>query len=277
MRIVERRIPYTYGDKFILYGLFDIHLGSRRCREDKLAKVISEIASNPNALWLLGGDSGEMINRSDPRHKESELADWLYGKDDIVRAQVDKITECLNPIASKCIAVLCGNHEGMILKHYERNVYSDILTDIKDAGNITTQIGVGYGGFVRLKFDRGNHTSTLMLFAQHGYGGGRKQGGNILNTGDSLGNYDCDIFWTGHRHRCHLHTKSVAVARGMKIVNVTKLGIMSGAFRDSTMGHDENDAGGYEDMAGYGASDMSGVRVTFVPDENRVEGTIFQY
>lgn len=277
MRVVERRISVEYGSRIVIYPLFDLHLGTKKCREDKIKKVVEEIGTNPEAWWILGGDSGEFVNRSDKRHKESDLAEWLYGVDDIAQAQVDRIRELLSPIADKCLAVCSGNHENCILQHYERNVYNDVLTTIKEAGGIKEQIGVGFGGFIRLKLDRGNHTTTLVIFAQHGFGGGRKRGGHILMTDDAFGKYQCDVFVTGHRHQAHIHTHQFAMAKGMKIVSLTKIGAMAGTFRDSTVEHDEGDPGSYEDSMGYGATDVAGIKISFEPDEWKLRGEIYPY
>jgi hypothetical protein len=277
MRIVERRIPCEYGGHIVIYPLFDIHLGTKKCREDKLQKIVNEIKEDPAAYWIYGGDGAEFINRSDKRHKESDLADWLYGVDDLARAQVERLEYHLGPIASKCLAVLSGNHEQTILQNYERNVYAEIVTFIKEIKRTLDPIGIGFGGFVRLKLDRGTHTTTLTLFCQHGYGGGRKKGGHILMTDDAFSKYTCDCFLTGHRHQAHVHTHQLAEAKGLKIISQTKIGVMTGTFRDSTLTHDENDPGGYEDAAGYGATDLSGVKIIFEPDGNKLSAMIYQY
>jgi hypothetical protein len=279
MRVIERRIE-TGGraDWVAIYPLFDIHLGTSRCREDKLKRVIAEIKQNANAYWIGGGDYAEFITRSDPRHKESDLAAWLHGKDDIARHQVQRFIELITPIADRCIGVLSGNHEAQILRHCERNVYGNVLESIKDASGQRGQLGLGYGGFIVLRIERGgHHTHTLTIFTEHGYGGGRTKGSDVLNSQRIFAHVGCDVYLTGHRHKAHLipHTR-IELVEG-KAREMVKISAMPGSFRERVTEHDEDDPGGYEDMACYPAGDQAGVRIWYRPSGNELRGEVYSY
>jgi len=175
MRTIERVIEYKRGTWLSFYNLADIHAGSSRCDEKKLKNMVEKIKNDDSAYWGLGGDACEWITRNDPRHKESEMAKYLHGVDDVISAQQEWVFEALRPIANKCLWVNAGNHEGSIFKFTERNVYSNIVTFIKQAGGIkdSQQLGIGYRGFVRLRLRRSGHTNTLVIMSEHGWGGGR--------------------------------------------------------------------------------------------------------
>ena len=279
MRTVERRVEVAgRADVIQIVPLFDLHVGSRKCREDKLKAVIEEIRLNRNAYWIGGGDYAEFIDRGDPRHKESDLSPWLHGQDDIAEEQIRHLTDLLKPIAKKCIGVLSGNHEAAILKHSERNVYSRILDAVKDHGKIKTQIGLGYSGFIVLRVDRaGHHTTTLTIFTEHGFGGGRLKGGDVLNSQRVFAGYECDLYLAGHRHKAHLipHTR-IGVYEG-KAREVVKFAGMTGSFRERVTEHEEHDPGGYDDMKCYPPADMAGIRITFKPDKFELSGEVYQY
>ncbi len=278
MRYIERRLDVTSRSEWIcIYPLFDTHIGTIHCREDMLKRIISEIAADKNRYWLAGGDMCEFINRSDPRHKESDLAPWVHGKDDLAREQIRHFLELFAPIAHKCIGVLSGNHEAQIFRHTERNVYGNILEALKDMGGIRTQLGVGYGGFIVLRVNRSGHTSTLIIFAEHGFGGGRLKGADVLNEQRVFSYYDCDLYLTGHRHKCNLipHTR-VQVSNG-RVEKFTKYAATVGSFRDRTVDISEDDPGGYEDLKAYPPGDLAGVKIWFSPSTNEMRGEVYSY
>jgi hypothetical protein len=279
LRAIERRIDYPgRGEWLTLYPLFDLHTGTRRCNETKLRRVVAEIAADPLAYWLYGGDGGEFINRKDPRHKESDLAPWLHGVDDLARAQVEYLKDLLVPIAPKCLAVLSGNHEAQMLKHHERNVYAEILTAIKDAAGHRGPLGLGYRGFVRLRCQRSTHAiTTLTICAEHGFGGGRLKGADALQLGRAFMAYACDVYLVGHRHHAMVTPHAVQQVRGQRVRTIHKLAAMVGTFRESDTPHDETDPGDYGDMANYPPADIAGVRVRFQPDEFALRGEVYAY
>jgi len=279
MRTIERRITVSSrSDVITIVPLFDLHIGTARCREDKLKAVIEDIRQSKNTYWLGGGDYAEFINRSDPRHKESDLARWLHGEDDLAKAQCQHLLKLLVPIADKCIGILSGNHEGQVLKHYERNVYAFILEAIKDAGGHKGQLGLGYRGFITLRINRdGHHINTLTIYAEHGWGGGRLKGGDVLNSQRIFAYFDCDLYLAGHRHKAHLIPHTMISARGKHIKRATKLAAMPGSFRDVTLSHAEDDPGSYEDSKGLPPGDAAGVKIYFEPDSRILRGEIFPY
>jgi len=279
MNVVERHITYPgRGHWATLYPLFDLHTGARRCNEKKLKRVIKEIADDPNALWIGGGDYAEFINRKDPRHKESDLAPWLHGVDDLARAQVGFLCELLTPIAPKCIGMLCGNHEGMLLKHAERNVYWEILTAIKDASGHRDELGLGHHGFINLFFVRAERAVTrLTIMAEHGFGGGRLRGADALQLGRAFMAYDCDLYMVGHRHRAMVVPHSMSVVRGKQAVTVQRLACMVGTFRESNTRHNESDPGDYADAMNYPPADIAGVKIRFNPDLFQLRGEVYAY
>lgn len=279
MRTVERRIKYEgRGTQFSFYNLADIHAGSTRCAEKKLRKMIATIKDDPHAYWGLGGDWGEFINRHDPRHKESELSRWLHGVDDIAAEQEQWLFEILGPIAGKCLWVNAGNHERSIFQATERNVYSNMVIFLKQTGGFTDQqIGIGYQGFVRVRMERPGHTNTIIIMAQHGFGGGRLKGGDVLNSARIFGYYGCDMFFTGHRHKAHVIPHTVTIPAGQGSRDILKYATMTGTFRGNTVKQDEMDPGSYEQSKAYFPSDVTGTCIRYDPDTREMTATVFPY
>ncbi len=282
MRVVERRWEYTnYGEELALYPLFDIHLGCKQCKEDKLRQVIDEIKNTPNAFWIFGGDGCEFINRhGDPRHKEFDLAKWLWGIDDTAKAQEERLKEYLLPIAPQCLAILCGNHEGSILQATDRNMYASLISFIKDEGHIKEPLGLGYRGFIRIRCVRGQgkqtHTTTLTIFAEHGWSAGRQSGGVINNAERVFGQVETDMYIFGHSHASFVKPHISLRPVGNKAIEANKLIVNAGSFR-GLADRDEADPGGYEDRKGLPPLQVGGVKIYFQPDYRKLTAMTYTY
>jgi hypothetical protein len=214
IKVLKHRIRYEISDEFRIYFITDPHIGSFFCDEDLLKADVKKIAEDPNAYWIGGGDYAEFINRSDKRHRESTLAPWLHGKDDISELQIKRIAKIVEPIRDKCLGLCKGNHEDFILDRYERDVYAHI---VEMTTSPDRQIRLGWGGFVVIFWDDGSKARwKTTIFAHHGSGGGLLPGGHALTLGRLPTWYDFDIAMLGHRHikQWVPNTKTRPSARG---------------------------------------------------------------
>ena len=283
MRTIERRIEYSgRGTWFTFYNLTDIHGGSVHCAEKKFDKIIAEIAADPCAYWGLGGDWCEFISKDDPRYKASEVAPWALvdskgrGIDDIAEAQEQWIFGKLAPIADKNLWINGGNHEETIRRHTNRSAYKNMVEFIKEKSGHNDELGLGYRGFVRVRFHRPGHTNTLTIFAEHGAGGGQLRGGIVNKVERYFGYYPAaDLIFTGHVHKCDVFPHSCQTPAG----KVVKFGAICGTFYDDDppKKQDEMDTGNYADGKGYNPTDVMGVKIKYNPDTKEMKGTVFAY
>ncbi len=51
MEVISKTITYSRPDRFILYGLGDMHIGAVHCDEDLLREKVAEIKKESKALW----------------------------------------------------------------------------------------------------------------------------------------------------------------------------------------------------------------------------------
>jgi hypothetical protein len=224
MKVIHRTIQREGRDGvYRVWCLSDWHIGSVFCDETRLRKDIQRIADDPYAFWVGGGDYGEFINRSDKRHRESNLADWLHGEDDIASLQCAKIAQLVQPIAGKCLALAKGNHEDAILEKYERDVYQNLVDCVKS----DFPICLGYGGFLVLRWEfRDRITDTggprdaweTTGFIHHGNGGGFTMGGAALSLERLPQSYDLDFALLGHKHLRLAVPNEQWIARGAKVI-----------------------------------------------------------
>lgn len=273
MRAIVREIEYTSRrDHIDIVPLYDLHVGNAACDEKLLKKTIKKIEEDPACYWIGGGDMCDFINRKDPRHRESAMASWLWGVDDIARKSRDRVVEMLMPIKDKCLGLLKGNHEASFLKYNEVDVYAMLVDKIRPSH--ATPIMLGWQGFIVLKLVRVNGKSRaswpVRIYCHHGYGGGRLEGGHALTLGRLFKDYDCDIGLLGHRHvQMAIPRVQVAVSPRGKIYNREQLGVFCGSFLKS---YSEDEV--YSEERGLPALRTGAIRLRIWPDKQRIEVTL---
>ena len=209
MRIIEKEIevPERNGEVEI-YPLGDLHIGYRSCCEKLLKKTVSSIESNPNAYWIGGGDYLDAIKPSDLKRFDMDtLPDWIFDGDvhtirerlnDVVQQQVERAADILNPISTKGIGLIEGNHEFSVRKYSNHDVQKS-LCDYLELENLTDE------ALIRLKFKHNTLTRVVMLYICHGHGGGRTAGAEPNHLNRMLTEWEtADICFRGHSHCFHI-------------------------------------------------------------------------
>lgn len=192
------------GDEFEIIPLGDIHIGARGCAEKPLKKQVKEIADNPNAYWIGGGDLLDAIKPQDSkRYDVDTMPDWMLEGDalttreklnDLLLQQLNRLCEILEPIKFKCIGCLEGNHEFSIRKYYNENIQKAICNRL-DCKNLTDE------AVIRLRFKRSHASATVIIYLRHGYGGGRTAGTEPMKLARMMAEWEmADICLTGHTH-----------------------------------------------------------------------------
>ena len=240
MKVLRREFyNVSRSDVYHIIPVGDVHMGSIACDESSLKATIDRIANDPMAYWIGMGDACEFINVSDKRFDVTALAPWI-GRDDladIARVQVERFLSFVKPIASKCLAIVNGNHEDMLKRRYERDIYSEIVTTIKAWGGFPADatLGLGVYGWLILAFyntashSKGVEKYTLNL--HHGFVAGRTAGGKALNMERWLWTHDADLCLMGHSHNRDVVTAQVEyVDRNGHVCHTLRRGAYTGTF-----------------------------------------------
>jgi predicted phosphodiesterase len=273
MRVLERVIEYkSRSDWLRIVPLFDLHLGNAACDEKLLRETVEDIAADPMCWWIGGADYADFINKKDRRYKETAMASWLWGVNDISKRQIVKVADVLKPIKNKCLCLLKGNHEEDILMKYERDVYTTLVDLVKPDGD--TPVMMGVQGFLRLRLrmvaSTGVNTSvwTVIIYLHHGYGGGRLEGGDALALGRIFKDYDCDIALMGHRHKRHAISRmQLSVNRaGSKIRERHQVAAFCGSF---LKGYSEDEV--YPENKGLPPQPLGPVEIRIQPDKKIIK------
>lgn len=257
-------------DHFTIIPIGDIHLGAKACDEAALKSVVDRVKREDNTFWLGLGDFCEFINMKDKRFSVDQLASWIDvgSMIDLAKAQKERFLDFLSPIANKCLALIQGNHESVIQRFYERDIYSEIVTGIKQAARYPAEerLGLGYTGWLRLVFYRGKKkagASTIDINLHHGFVGGRLAGAKALNMQRWLWNHAADIVIFGHSHNTMAQVESVELLdRNNNIVIETRRGCYSGSFlRTGT----QDSSSTYSERAGYFPLPLGGCEIQLKP------------
>lgn len=275
MIVVTRDMP---GDnrsiETTIVPIGDIHIGAAACDEALLRKVVQRVADDPNCYWVGMGDMCDFVNLRDPRFDSRVLAPWVGVEHmhDLPRAQVRRFLDIVQPIASKCLALLCGNHEDDLCRHYERDVYGEVVTGLKELAGWPAdyQLGLGFYGWLILRWRRGvsarlkgSNVSTVRLNMHHGFTGGRLAGAQALSLERWLWTHEADVVLFGHAHRVVSEPVSVErVNQSGHVEYQTRRGAVCGSFLKTV---NEGGSSTYAERRGYLPLPVGGVEIRIRP------------
>lgn len=221
-----------------LHFIADLHMGDGMSDWFHIQKLLKHIEETPSAYCILGGDLMDTAIAS-------SVGD-TYGAN---LSPMEQLKQCVNlfePIKDKILCVLHGNHENRIYKSDGIDITA-LMADqlgIRDRYSSTTALL-----FIRFGKHSGsaNHHGRKIaytVYATHGSGGGRKEGGKINRLADLAQIVDADIYLCAHTHlpaifRCAYFRTSMA---NSSVQMVSKLFVNAAAALDY---------GGYGDVQGY--------------------------
>lgn len=272
MRVITRDFFGQEGRKGItIVPLGDVHIGHAACDEELLRRRVQEIKEQQ--WYFIGmGDYCDFIPVRDARFSLDGLADWIEVSHlgDLVSHQRDRFLEFVAPIADRCLALVCGNHERKILDYYERDVYKEIAEGLRRLGGLdpSVPLELGVGGWLRLRFYRSKEGSrrsgvcTVRLIAHHGFTGGRLAGGKALNMQRWLWTHDADVILFGHSHNTSIQVEAVEyLDRAGKVKYHRRVGAYTGTFLKTSVTGKES----YAERKGYLPVPATGIEIRIVP------------
>lgn len=194
MRVVKYVFNFKCGDVFNIVPLGDVHLGHRNADLDLFEEVLKIIKNTENCFWLGMGDYCDSITLKDDRYNMDSV-DMRFITPD---KQFRKIKEYFEPIKSKCLGLLDGNHEITYWEKYNHN-YVDMLA---------YDLGITYltiDAYIRLVFSRNEGKKPkryqFNIYAHHGYTSARTKGAKVNRIQDlSLIFPGIQLYLMGHTH-----------------------------------------------------------------------------
>ena len=229
-----------------LYDLADFHIGDMMCDFKLVQDLIDHVKDTPTAYCILGGDLMDTAI-------SSSIGD-TYGATHQPMEQLQMCVKLFEPIKDKILCILHGNHENRVYK-------SD---GVDMTALMAAQLGIAdrYSPTTALLFIRFGHDSNhnrrmcYTVYATHGHGGGRKEGGKITNLSDLASIVDADCYVCGHIHLPASFKKSYyrTDTQNSSVQKVTKLFVSTASALEY---------GGYGDVQGYAPSANDYPYITF--------------
>lgn len=173
-----------------IHVLADFHLGDPFCDEKLVRRQIETVRSRENAYCILNGD---LLNTA----LKGSVSD-CYEEKISPMEQLKLIVGLMEPIAKKCLVITSGNHE--------RRVAKDTSIDLMEIAS--RELGVPYAAdgavlYVSCGQNVAEHRTNpivYMIYAAHGSGGGRTEGGKINALAQLVALVDADIYIHSHVH-----------------------------------------------------------------------------
>ena len=189
MKVIKCNLP-DFKEISIL-PLADIHLGDPHSDFKKLMEYIDYLKNTPNAFTVLNGDLMDSATRN-------SIGD-IYAADLSPMRQLEQCVKIFGPIKDKILACTGGNHEARIYR-------SD---GIDTSALMCNQLGLDCyaptGALLFVRFGKQskhkhNRPVCYTIYAQHGRGGGKTEGGKINRVSDLAAIVDADIYLHSHTH-----------------------------------------------------------------------------
>ena len=176
-----------------IYPISDVHLGAAEHMETEWDSFCSHLLEKPNAYITLGGD---LINNSTRNSVANVFEETMRP-----REQKKRMAEMLEPIKSRILCAVTGNHERRSTKDADDDPTYDIMCKLDLEDIYRENIA-----FVKIQIGDidgcGTKNPTYTLVVTHGAGGGMLTGGSV-NRNERFGyvvdGMDCLI--VGHTHK----------------------------------------------------------------------------
>lgn len=191
MELISRVMPASYT----LVDTSDWHLGNVNAHLGGIKEVIKRVQNDPDCYMVIKGDLLDSILPDDKRYAHCAV------NIPTPMASLDLLTELLQPVRGKILAVMLGNHE------YK------LINTLNVAWELANRLDAPYGGYV-CKFisQDEKHRVRHKMFLTHGHGAlpaGAKdsiqrranQESALKRRLEGTGHTDCIYMSMGHTHK----------------------------------------------------------------------------
>jgi hypothetical protein len=280
----KRYIKYgSRSDVLSIWAIGDIHYGSPGCDLKRVKRDLDRIKNDSHAFWVGLGDYADYISPRDKRFAADALTDEAklnIGR--LGKYYAEKIQELFEPIKSKCLGLLYGNHEE---KYNVVNNQEDShawLCEELEVPNFK------YSAIFDLSFIRttcrapmllnginqgeGKHSKTYRVYCHHGAGGGATPAGKLNSLIKLMNNVEADIYFMGHVHD-QKGQRLVRISADQACTQLTEkqtIGLITGSYLKTYV----QGSSGYGEMKAYQPTTLGAVRLQVVPDKGEMYGEI---
>lgn len=182
----------NFPDGIELYGLADLHIGSREFDEGSFAKACRDIMAEPNRYVVMVGD---YVDNGVKSSVTSPYEAMMQPK-----AQRDYAAELLHPIRDRILGAVGGNHEYRSAKDADTDPAEIIMAKIG-----REDVYQDAAAYLLLKVgERKNHEKTpptYCIHLTHGSSGGQTLGAGLSKADQYASVGGADLMILAHSHK----------------------------------------------------------------------------
>lgn len=192
-------IPCATSSVFSVLCMSDEHWDNAHCDLGLLKKHHEEAKAIGAPILKFGDTLCLMQGKWDKRADQNALREEHRGNHYLDKV-IETASEWYAPYAENIVLISPGNHEQSISQRHQTDMTERLCERLRANGSHTRK-GT-YAGFILFDFRRGNiGACTKSLFYHHGYGGGGEITRGLIDNSRTRGQYNADIFYSGHIHR----------------------------------------------------------------------------
>ena len=234
MKAIKCDLPYA--EQIEILPMADLHIGDSQCDYKLVLETIEYIKDTPNAYCILDGDLMDTAIAS-------SIGD-TYSAQLQPMEQLKHCVKIFEPIKDKILAVLPGNHENRVYKSDGLDLTEIMCSQLGIPQKYSPTTALLFIRFGTSSAKKHNRPQLYTVYATHGSGGGRKEGGKINRLADLASIVDADIYIHAHTHLPAVFRESFFRVSGSNssVAQVEKLFINCASALNY---------GGYGDKAGF--------------------------
>ena len=173
-----------------IHTLADFHMGDKYCDYMEINRQIEAIKNTPNAYCILNGD---LMNNATKTSISDSYAEQLTPMQ-----QINQAVETLRPIRDKILSIQSGNHEKRTYRKEGIDLTEVMARELFLLDKYSRSSNLL---FIRFGWNKmRKRKQWYSIYANHGAGGGRKEGAKAIRLADMASIVDADIYIHSHTH-----------------------------------------------------------------------------
>ena len=186
------RCDLPFAETIEIHPMADLHIGDLSCDYKLIMERIDYIEKTPNAYCILDGDLMDTAIAS-------SIGD-TYAANIQPMEQLRRCVEIFEPIKGKVLSVLPGNHENRVYKTDGLDITEIMCRQLGIEDRYSPTTAMLFVRFGKGAYRHQHRPQLYTVYATHGSGGGRREGGKVNRLADLASIADADIYIHAHTH-----------------------------------------------------------------------------
>lgn len=218
------------GEERRILLMSDEHWDNAHCDLHLLRRHHMEARQHSAPVLKFGDLFCAMQGKWDRRSDQNQLRNEHRGNNYLDKL-VSTAASWYRPFADDIALITPGNHETSIQDRHQTNLTERLHQELSRHSD-RTRMG-GYWGYVQIEAqDTGGSTRSFQLNYHHGYGGGGEVTRGMIDNNRTRGQYDADVFYSGHIHRRNMDENIVTRLSRLTLQRHKQLFLRGSTYKD---------------------------------------------